>query len=493
MNKKIFFTSILSLVLCLGLIAGGTFALFTSESETNIAITSGTVKVEATLGTPVLHSPTLIDADGKVTDNTNAASDTNFKNGGTAILSGNLLTLDKMTPGDMVSFPITLDNASNVATLYRLVIRCETPEGVSEADSQLLFSALHFVINEEDYSGVMNYESEWTPLKAGEDVADLMVEIEFPAEAGNDYQGLSTAISFAIEAVQGNTYIAPTYMDASVLWGEAAKDLTGEVKVGEINADFSAEAASFTIGDSNLIASGVTELVINGGVFNSHIKENPNPSNTDWPHVYNETNGAVIYVAAPEGSKVVFKDMTINGFYNFLPANGTWNLNLEFVNCTLNGCWVGKSNGLLDIKFMDSHFTLEGINTATAKNTNPLWIGPGVDGTSSLSLDGCLIEGNRPVKYSDDQPNQNGAVGTLSVTNTVFNLFASEYDTNANRFDRLTAVRFSKNIIIGEISGNTMVGGYAFYQTDNTPYSNADFVDTNNNKKPEDAYWTAEY
>ena len=47
MKKKVLLTSILSIVMCLSLIAGATFALFTSESKVNIAVTSGNVEVVA--------------------------------------------------------------------------------------------------------------------------------------------------------------------------------------------------------------------------------------------------------------------------------------------------------------------------------------------------------------------------------------------------------------------------------------------------------------
>ncbi len=494
MKKNVVLTSILSLVLCVGLIAGGTFALFTDNSETGIAVTSGTVKVDATIGTPKLYTPSIISSDGTIPEEaTNTAVDTTFGNGGTAEIKDNRLTLTNITPGDKVEVPIALSNTSNVTIQYRLVIKCETPEGGNDADSALLYSALEFYVNNENLSGVDSYITDWAPLNAGEDIEDLAVEILFPGSVNNDYQGLSTAVSFAVEAVQGNAETT-NLLAPEDLKGETAQALNGKVEVSALNATLSAETSSLTIGDNNLVSSGVTELVINGGTIDSHIKTNPNPSNTDWPHVYSETNGAVIYVAAPAGSKVVFKNMTINGFYNILPAANAWNIDVTFENCTLNGCWVGKTNGLVNIKFSGCHFTLDGIeNLETIKNTNPLWIGPGVNGESTLSLDKCVIDGNRPIKYSDDQGDQNGAVGTLSVTNCEFNLTPSAYDINANRLDRLTAIRFTDNIIIGEISGNTMTGGYAFYQTNNAPYSNADFVDTNNNKKPEDAEWTVEY
>ena len=46
-KSKTFVGALLSIALCVSLIAGATFAIFTSESKVNIAVTSGTVKVTA--------------------------------------------------------------------------------------------------------------------------------------------------------------------------------------------------------------------------------------------------------------------------------------------------------------------------------------------------------------------------------------------------------------------------------------------------------------
>ena len=48
-KSKTFLGAVLSIALCVSLIAGATFAIFTSESKVNIAVNSGTVKVTATV------------------------------------------------------------------------------------------------------------------------------------------------------------------------------------------------------------------------------------------------------------------------------------------------------------------------------------------------------------------------------------------------------------------------------------------------------------
>ena len=49
MKKKTLLMSILTVVMCLSLTIGGTFALFTSESELDIAVNSGKVEISATI------------------------------------------------------------------------------------------------------------------------------------------------------------------------------------------------------------------------------------------------------------------------------------------------------------------------------------------------------------------------------------------------------------------------------------------------------------
>ena len=89
MKKKVLAISILTIVLCMSLIAGAVMALFTSESKVNIAVSSGTVDVQATIVSTTTYSM------GEAT-----AQNGTFENGGTARVDGISIVLDRMTPGD---------------------------------------------------------------------------------------------------------------------------------------------------------------------------------------------------------------------------------------------------------------------------------------------------------------------------------------------------------------------------------------------------------
>ena len=92
MKKRILISSILAIVLCFSMITGATFALFTSESKVNIAVTSGKVEVTASVDEVKTYSKGVLQAKGT------------FENGGTAVYDEKLneLALNLITPGDKV-------------------------------------------------------------------------------------------------------------------------------------------------------------------------------------------------------------------------------------------------------------------------------------------------------------------------------------------------------------------------------------------------------
>ncbi len=198
--RKSGFTSFLTLLLCLSLIVGATYALLTSESKNDIAVTSGNVDVTATLEKADgewVYSPTLIDyTTNKVTDDANAADQATgtFVNGGFATLSGEKLTLTNMTPGDKVMLNIRISNNSNIAVKYstRLWVSADTG----------LFEGLEVSVGDEPFT--FTQQSTWKTMKVGSEDIVIPVVIKLPEETGNDYQDTKTEISFTVSAVQAN-------------------------------------------------------------------------------------------------------------------------------------------------------------------------------------------------------------------------------------------------------------------------------------------------
>lgn len=203
---RIIATSIASIAMCASLIAGGTYALFTSESTVNIAVTSGKVDVEATIGELTLSSTVK----GVTTPGENGQ----WVNGGTATVSDATITLDKMTPGDTVSFDITVTNHSDVAVQARTIYL---------AEGELLGGLTIDGFGEVQQTGV----TLWRMLEVGSKAEVYSVSITLDEDAGNEYQEKSAAITFGVEAVQGNAQVDDPF---TVRYGETEEKFVSFAK-----------------------------------------------------------------------------------------------------------------------------------------------------------------------------------------------------------------------------------------------------------------------
>lgn len=171
--KKSLLMSILTLIMTLSLITGASFALFTSEAKTNIAVTSGKVDVKAvvedvemtsTLGQPM----------------------------GRALVDRNEVVLENFVPGDKATFTIKIENKSNISVLSRTMVKVNEDDG--------LFEGLIVTIDGQTFNG-FTAVSNWETITADK---ELELTIELPETSGNLYQGKSTKLAYIVEAVQGN-------------------------------------------------------------------------------------------------------------------------------------------------------------------------------------------------------------------------------------------------------------------------------------------------
>ena len=332
MKKKTLITSLLTIAMCLALIAGSTYALFTSEDQVNIAVTSGKVNVTATInnlkGFSMNEELTAAD-DGKIT----------FANGGTVVFASvnsvKTLTLDRVTPGDKVTFTIDLTNTSNIDIFYRLawnVTGSLKDELVIEADGT---STADWV--------------EWkTPADSekGEEKS-IEVSIELPVEATT--QGLSdAAISFTVEAVQANgkdLYGKTVVEDAEDLV-EALKNGGSIILIDDVNTE-----AATTAPYGNKYG-----VKMDGGILDGNGKELDIECYGDdygimisAGTVKNLTidNGTrAIMIMYPQGD-IILDNVNIGGDGVLYPINtgeaGAEGVNLIVTNSTLAG-WTSYSN-----------------------------------------------------------------------------------------------------------------------------------------------------
>ncbi len=192
MKKKALLSSILTVVLCLGLIAGSTLALFTTEEQTDIAVTSGSVRMSAFLRE---DSVTTYWCDAPV------GTDKMFKDGGSARISGKELVLSNMLPGDRVDVVIDVENESNIAIAYRVVMTVEGKLGevlVATAKSDAMSAEINNLKKSSDWVDVGMVGG------AGEAISSITVSVELPTEVGNEYKKATGKVILSIEAVQQN-------------------------------------------------------------------------------------------------------------------------------------------------------------------------------------------------------------------------------------------------------------------------------------------------
>ena len=259
MKKKALIPSILTIIVCLCIITGSTFALFTDTTILDISVTAGNVKLTANLEELKLYSAEKIEGTDKTAEMTDekgkgyyfldVTANNAFTNGGTAVYAERVLTLDKVTPGDKVTFNVTCDNESDVAIMYRVKVACDAGE--------LLMSALTVKIGDnEAVTGLSSYTSDWEALGDFENFDDIPVEITLPITAGNTYKGLkNTKIVITVEAIQGNADVddesaietividtqapdteATETTDAEAIETEAAEETTDTEAVEETTA-----------------------------------------------------------------------------------------------------------------------------------------------------------------------------------------------------------------------------------------------------------------
>lgn len=331
MKKKVFLSSIATIALCLCLIAGSTFALFTSQSEIDIAVTAAKVEMTANITDPQLWSvrpatppeitnnPETIIEDEFGGQYVYAERKDTFANGGTAIFKDGILTLDRITPGDKVAFNIEGANESDVTIQYRYIIECVSGEK--------LMSGLLFTIEGVECPYLGRYTSGWATLTPGNDIDPTpSVVIEFPVTAGNEYQEESVEIKVTVEAVQGNAAVSGSnYAMIEFLDGYAIDfEDTTVSNIGVVNYN-DVDISNGTIllndvGVENYGDATLTNMTIKAGTSGTQAYGYAFISNAGSVSVLNNVtvNSANGAIAATDGA-----ELTFNGGYVEVDSKST--------------------------------------------------------------------------------------------------------------------------------------------------------------------------
>ncbi len=267
MNKKqkgsIILASLASIATAGSLLAGATYALFTSESKTNIAVNSGTVNVVATLES-LSASHKAADGNGEY-----QTIDGSLFNGTATIdETKQTLTIDKMVPMDKVTLTIKLENKSNVAAKYRTILECVDDNG--------LFFGLNITLGNRVFDGFTAI-SKYADINPNSDDILIPVEIELPYEAGNEYQDKTCTISYHVEAIQGNAAVEDIDENTLYIYNSFDhKALARKIATGEIPDNISKVLCKNIVSDedsqtSHLVAqttiNSVSTLNLSGKAF----------------------------------------------------------------------------------------------------------------------------------------------------------------------------------------------------------------------------------
>ena len=315
-RKNFIVSSILTIAMCVSMIVGSTFALFTSESKVNIAVSSGKVEVKASVEN--FEYKTLTKDWTSVVDNT-----TEFDGlGGSATLVGDVLTLDKIVPGDAVKFDVKVTNESDVTVKYRTAVR-------NLSEDATLFNALEVSVNDEDFT--FSKISSWAVLDpAVSDVGTISLVIEFPETAeGQELMGKSANILVSVEAIQGNAEtsddaLAGTFNEfVNALNSGKPVTLTNDIIVPE-NVEISANA------------------VVNGQGYSIARTPSIMTFSTETPEIF---TGEVFTVS--EGCELTLNNVIVDGGavwggeVNSVLQRGTVNVGVQATGCLVNVCAGG--------------------------------------------------------------------------------------------------------------------------------------------------------
>lgn len=258
MKRNVIVSAFLAIALCLSVVAGATFALFTSSAKVNLSITSATVRLSAvTVENRQMYS--LVDVNPDTLEGTeiDRTEEGTFFLGGTVDYSDGTFTINKMAPGDRITFDIKVANESNIPVKYRAVI--SDPEGSNLTD------VLVITVNNEMYLG--KSETDYADLAVGE-AAVIPVKVELPVSASDDLAGKTVTLTVTVEAIQGS--VKPVEK-APLIFTEDGEYELEDMRVNGVDGVLQVNGSTLTInGDGKLVAVGGI-YAGNGGEYSTAV------------------------------------------------------------------------------------------------------------------------------------------------------------------------------------------------------------------------------
>ncbi len=203
-SAKVIVTSAMTMAMCASLIAGGTLALFTAQSDVNIVITSGNLDVKASV-TEMWTATSTKDEnyEWKSANKAGEVFEGNFgdDNLGVAKYEAGKLSLEQLVPGEAVKFTLSIANDSTVAIKYQIRTQATSDRGG-------LFQYLKFEFDGDEMtktaSTAMPSSTTYGTLAPSDKTKDAKIVISLPYNVGNEAQNLSCELMISVLAIQGN-------------------------------------------------------------------------------------------------------------------------------------------------------------------------------------------------------------------------------------------------------------------------------------------------
>ena len=190
--------SVLAVVLSAALIAGATYALFSQRDSYDIEVSSGDIKVTGELAITGAWSQgenAAARAEGTEQEDGSYL----VEQGGVFRTDGAKIVMTNISQGDGATYRLTLTNESSVSMQYRVYIKAEESNALTEA-LELKADGAEVMLE----GGTATLVG-WTQVDAGAALADGELEIEISLPWGNDdAAGQVANLNVVVEAIQAN-------------------------------------------------------------------------------------------------------------------------------------------------------------------------------------------------------------------------------------------------------------------------------------------------
>ena len=330
-----------------------------------------------------------------------------FLVGGTGSNDGNVINLDRIVPGDKVSFTVDSTNTSDVTIWIRYTVKVVNPT--------VLASGMVLNVNGEEYTGVGSYTSVWTRLAANEDLDDVKFELGLPVFAGNEYQNGEAKYIILVEAVQGNAAVA-NYADPIVV----PANVTPVVPMAYSIADLQEFVNNAQDGDIINIGCDIAGDLVVEQKANRNITINGNGYDFAGTITVNGKS-ATIQTAGLTINNVNFIDSE-NGLDACVRLGGT--TAMRYVcNVTVSNCKFDATNKVGVKSYTGGDYNISIVKCTATEKAHSLAQLKGVDG---VFVDDCIVNASRGINFNNSD--------NIVVSDSIFNVqkYALRFGESAN-------------------------------------------------------------